>query len=203
MALFRLVPGWRRQEVQHCANAFATLPLSWVLSPTSGCLFWRGYLKVCRSLAINGHSCFEWTVTRWFSNRSNMISYAPIFARVNKFESNIIPIIKYVTDIKLSDLCRVLARLSSFDKLSVLTLSRFSVARRMGHKQRRCFSFCIHYIASTVLFKEADSQTLKRSCANWQKLLREANNVEPEKANGPKLGQHCEMAYDGIGWFTL
>ena len=41
---------------------------------------------------------------------------------------------------------------------------------------------------------EADSQTLKRGCANRQKIVREANFVEPKKVNAPKVGHGYDMA---------
>ena len=47
---------------------------------------------------------------------------------------------------------------------------------------------------------EADSQNLKRACANRQILLRAAKFVELEKVNEPKLGQHCEIAW--WNWLT-
>ena len=65
----------------------------------------------------------------------------------------------------------------------------------MGRKQTWYFSFCVKPIASAVFFKKADSQTLKKGCANRQKIvLRDLNFVEPEKVNEPKLTHDCEMA---------
>ena len=42
--------------------------------------------------------------------------------------------------------------------------------------------------------KTPNSQTLKQGCANQQKI-RETIFVYPEKTNGPKLDQLCEMAF--------
>ena len=41
---------------------------------------------------------------------------------------------------------------------------------------------------------KADSQTLKRDCANRQKIHRKVNFVEHEKVYSPILGQHYEIA---------
>ena len=48
---------------------------------------------------------------------------------------------------------------------------------------------------SVVLSKEADTQSnSKESCATRQKLIYEANFVDLEKVDGPKLKHDCEMA---------
>ena len=67
--------------------------------------------------------------------------------------------------------------------------------RRIERKQKRCISFCVWCQANVVLFKEVDSRTLKRGCANRQILLRTAKIVDLEKVDGPKLGHACEMAW--------
>ena len=47
--------------------------------------------------------------------------------------------------------------------------------------------------------RKQNNFTLKRRCANRQKLLREPNFVDSEKVNRPKLGQHCEKAW--YNWY--
>ena len=52
---------------------------------------------------------------------------------------------------------------------------------------------CTAHSKRGTLYKEMDNQTLKKDCANRQKILGEPNFVDTEKANGPILGPHCEM----------
>ena len=58
----------------------------------------------------------------------------------------------------------------------------------MGRTQKQCSSFCVQYIASTVLFKEADSWTLKRWRAIDKKYSARPNFCWSQESQWNKIG---------------
>ena len=100
-----------------------------------------------------------------------MISYEQVFRLDWNFEISFIP----TTDMMLISSCLGFIVKLGFPRFMSKAFSCCLLVIGKGHKQAQCFSFCVRYITSAVLFKAADSQTLERGCTDNKKILHAAN----------------------------